>query len=184
MTVITQVRVGHALGKMFNRNSVCNIISNKEERKAMALKRCINFPALTLNIRKRQQPVPAEDYNVLSGDTRNNQESHKELQRPVGTWSQNEQAAGTFGQVQIQTQDASDETCHNHGISPLQTNNTLRYPNGVLTFKKGNDSVSNEFSSENLTGIDTSQCLAIRPNSAGVACIIKNSQLAQEASYH
>ena len=42
-----------------------------------------------------QESVPAEDYNVLSGVTRNNQKSHKELQRPVGTWSQNK-AAGTF----------------------------------------------------------------------------------------
>ena len=33
--------------------------------------------------------MPAKDYDVLSGFTRSNQESHKELQRPVGTWSQN-----------------------------------------------------------------------------------------------
>ena len=43
---------------------------------------------------KRQKPVPAEDYNVLSGDTRSNQESHKELQRPVGTWSQKNKQQG------------------------------------------------------------------------------------------
>ena len=58
-----------------------------------------------------QKTVPAEDYNVLSGVTRSNQKSHKELQRPVGTWSQNT-AAGTFGHLQVHTHDASDETCH------------------------------------------------------------------------
>ena len=34
--------------------------------------------------------MPAKDYNVLSGFTRSKQESHKGLQRPVGTWSQNQ----------------------------------------------------------------------------------------------
>ena len=33
--------------------------------------------------------MPAKDYNALSGLTRSNQKRHKELQRPVGTWSQN-----------------------------------------------------------------------------------------------
>ena len=33
--------------------------------------------------------MPAKDYNALSGLTRSNQNRHKELQRPVGTWSQN-----------------------------------------------------------------------------------------------
>ena len=47
------------------------------------------------NVRKKwQKPEPAEDYNVLSGVTRSNQESHKELQRPVGTWSQNNKPQG------------------------------------------------------------------------------------------
>ena len=65
--------------------------------------------------KKWQKSVPAEDYNVLSGVTRSNQESHKELQRPVGM-EPKQQAAGIFGQVQIHTQDASDETCHATGL--------------------------------------------------------------------
>ena len=69
--------------------------------------------------RRWPKPVPAKDYNVLSGVTRSNQESHKELQRPVGTWSQNK-VARTFGQEQVHAHVASDETCHFRVRSKLQ----------------------------------------------------------------
>ena len=55
--------------------------------------------------------MPAKDYNVLSAVTRSNQESHKKLQRPVGTWSQNK-AVRDIGQEQVQAHVASDEKCH------------------------------------------------------------------------
>ena len=65
----------------------------------------------------------------------------------------------------------------------MYTHNTRKNPLRVKTFKKRTHNESIEFSSECLTGIDTS-CQAIQPNSAGVACSIKNSRLAQETSWH
>ena len=64
--------------------------------------------------------MPAEDYNVLSGDTRNNQDkatkSYNALLAPGAKMNKQQ---GHVDKVQILTQDASDETCHNHGMNPL-----------------------------------------------------------------
>ena len=70
---------------------------------------------------RRLKSIPAEDYHVLSGDTRNKQDKrHKELQRPVGTWSQNQRAAGACGQRSNPSRKMQViKTSHRHGISPL-----------------------------------------------------------------
>ena len=69
------------------------------------------------NVRKQgQKPVPAQDYNVLSGVTRSNQKPQRAT-TPCWHLEPKPQAAGTFEQVQIHTQDTSDETCHYNWIS-------------------------------------------------------------------